>query len=932
MAATLATIRTWLERRYRQAGLAQPGLRQVRRDDARSADPDGAALLVEDGDLRQYLLILDLAGLETPEALAARITADLEAAWALRSACLPGNGAGLAGGEAAWRVRVHWLGADQQQSAWRAAILHARQSGGLLDELPVDATFLAASETLEACLDRTGLPGLLLTTRALFAKDAAATDLWASADQRVRAAVAGLEAALAPGRCRAIARELMVLADLAAPAAPPAAPPRRLRRLAVAYVRGIRGLTLDPWPGDRPVQSWVLSGPNGSGKSSLAEAVALQAFGASRGLCAYLRDPDVSRARTPAAYLARYLTPLTGGTPRCGFDGEAEPCALVPDLAAALQALAEAEGTLAAQGDPAGFLDTPGDELGARMARSFSALATRLASHLEIGRQAAAETRTALARKHGISTATRLPATFQEKIARAQLGAALAPLPATPAAFLASLAALPGGAAAAALAATWNLEPQLEAALRPLLRLTGSGPAELREALEPLFADQASRCATLRDCLDGFRAQVAALPAPPLGLAAQAAALADWLDRHPGAEPAAAAPAPALEALLAERAALAEQGRRSRPRHDHLEATLGFLRGHWQEHPEQCPTCGSQTGAPIEATVLGLLAAEQTRLTAQREAYAALTARIRALEPAPAAGAGPACPASTETRRQLQAVTAALLGPGVSAEALLRAPDQRPALIRLLAFAEAPPAPGLAAPASVETCAEALFQAWREADQALAEPEAWEQVAKELTRRLATVVAEHLPATVEALWREIAACLSPAPWLLPAPPRFQARTLRGGNRVEVVLTGPDGGERLARHLLNDAQRNTLGLAWTFCQHLTRGRFQHAWMLLDDPAQDMDQPAFRALCRFLATLLSLYQAASLPFTLILLLNQDDRAMDAARETGQGLIRLGWSGRQEDATLLRIALFGEGARSPQPGDLFTRSGRVADGTQG
>ena len=94
------------------------------------------------------------------------------------------------------------------------------------------------------------------------------------------------------------------------------------------------------------------------------------------------------------------------------------------------------------------------------------------------------------------------------------------------------------------------------------------------------------------------------------------------------------------------------------------------------------------------------------------------------------------------------------------------------------------------------------------------------------------------------------------------------------------------------------------------------------MLLDDPAQDMDQSAFRALCRFLATLLGLYDAAGRPFTLILLLNQEDRAMDAARATGHGLILLGWTGRQEDATLRRIERFGEGVRSQQPGDLFER----------
>jgi hypothetical protein len=35
--------------------------------------------------------------------------------------------------------------------------------------------------------------------------------------------------------------------------------------------------------------------------------------------------------------------------------------------------------------------------------------------------------------------------------------------------------------------------------------------------------------------------------------------------------------------LLAERAALAEDGKRTRPHRDHLEATLAFIRAHWQQ-------------------------------------------------------------------------------------------------------------------------------------------------------------------------------------------------------------------------------------------------------------------------------------------------------------------------------------------------------------
>ena len=926
--------RAWLEARYRAAGITPPRFRWVRRDAPGSGAPaPSGALLVEDRELRLFLLVLDLDGYPAPEALGARVREDLHNAWDLRSRCLPAQGPGLPGADAAWRVAVHWLGEASQESAWRAAILYIRQEGALLEEIAVDATFRGPEENLDLCLARTGFPSLLLTTRQVFRKDARELELWANADGRVRAVMADLDAAFKDPRAKAVAGELQVLARSGVPERGPlpSGPPRPLSALSVENVRGVGSLTLEPWPGGRPVQAWVVAGPNASGKSSLAEAAALRAFGASQGLCAYLRDPDVTRARNAQGYLSRYLAPVDGGTPRCGLEGGPAPLVPALDLDLALEAWAEADGTLVAQSGAARFLDIPGNELGARMARGFSALATRLEAHLEAGRKGADESRTALARRHGIGATTRLQATFREKIARSCLAAAAPPPPPAALEFLACRAVLPGedGRDAAALQAAWSPAGSVDRFVQRLQHLETGAQAEMEVALLPMFEAEAERGARLRELRGRCGARVKALPFPPLGLAAQAGTWVDWLarmPRTPGPEAPGPVPAaPELAALLAERTALADQGRRSRPLRDHLEQALAFIREHWRErHPQDCPTCGTRLAAPVEETAAALLADAERQLAAQREEYAALTRRIRDLEQR---GSEPGCPVNPETRRQLQAVAEALLGTGVSVEALLREPATRVALERLLAWAEAPPAPEAPPPAPAAATASAagsILAGWREAERVLAEPEAWDRVAKEVTARLARVVGEHLPATLEALWRELAACLSSAPWLLPAQPRFQPRTLRGANRVDVVLEARDQEPRLARHLLNDAQRNTLGLAWTFCQHLVRGRFRHAWMLLDDPAQDMDQAAYRAFCRFLAALLGLYRAEGRPFTLVLLLGQQDRALDAARETGEGLILLGWTGRQEDATVRRVALFGEGVRSPQPEDLFGQAG--------
>lgn len=907
----LQDVRNWIEARCRRDGTGAPGFRWVDREDPRRSAPVGQGVLVaEDRELRLLLVLADLPETRDPEAAALRIRTDLAGARELAGQCMPGEGPGLPGGAEAWRVALHWVGSAEQEAVWRASLLAVRQEGPLLEALSVNGTFLEPGEAIGEALDRTGIPVLLLAARAALRRDAGAARAWAGADARVREAVLALEAGLASPRAKAIARELAAVARAHAEAPAPApAPPRRLGRIRVERVRGIRDLTLEPWPGLRPVQAWVVSGPNGSGKSSLAEAVALRAFGSSPGLVRWLGDPDVTKGRTPVGYVERCLRPLGGGEPRCAFDGDEGRIEPAPDLATALEGLAEMEGTINGQGGPMAFLQAPGDELGARMARSFSALAVRLEARAAEGRAAAGEARAALARRHGISASTKLAASFREKIAAAEAARARPTLPPAARAFLACRAGLPGpeGPRASALLAAWDAAP--EPPLAALLRLS---PPDLEGALRPWLEGEARRAADTAAFLDAFRETARPLALPP-GLDALLPAWAAWLETASAAPP---PRSPEVDRLLAERAAVQAEGTRTRPRHDHLEQALAFIRNHWgPDHPRECPTCGSHLDRPAQETVSALLAAAAAQLQAQREAYGALTRRLKELEETPAR----ACPVPAEALRHLEAA-AGLLGAG--AEALARDPRTREPFAAFLAFAAAPPT--MEAPEVVTAaCAAAIARDWAEAEEILAEPEAWDQVAKALTERLASVVAAHLPATVEGLWLELAACLSPAPWLLPAQPRFQARTVRGANRVDVVLDAPDGEPRLARHLLNAAQGATLGLAWTFCQHLVASRFRHAWILLDDPDQDMDQPAFRAFCRFLASFMGLCEAAALPFTAVLFLHQEERALEAARETGQGLVVLGWTACQEDATARRVTLFGEGVRSPQPADIWTEA---------
>lgn len=97
------------------------------------------------------------------------------------------------------------------------------------------------------------------------------------------------------------------------------------------------------------------------------------------------------------------------------------------------------------------------------------------------------------------------------------------------------------------------------------------------------------------------------------------------------------------------------------------------------------------------------------------------------------------------------------------------------------------------------------------------------------------------------------------------------------------------------------------------------------MLLDDPAQEMDQPSFRELVRLWETLLRIHQRKERPLTMIVALHQEDRALDATRATNGQLYILGWQKEQQDrntqSSIKRVVLLATGFHPLKPEKLFS-----------
>ena len=131
----------------------------------------------------------------------------------------------------------------------------------------------------------------------------------------------------------------------------------------------------------------------------------------------------------------------------------------------------------------------------------------------------------------------------------------------------------------------------------------------------------------------------------------------------------------------------------------------------------------------------------------------------------------------------------------------------------------------------------------------------------------------------------------------------------------MVVQQNGAADALAAHVMNGAEVHNLGLAWFLTRYLTDGRFGLTAMVLDDPAHSMDQPTFRDFCRLIETLLRLHRRHNVDLSLILLLHQDNRAVDAARATNGVLHQLRWN-KKTPVRLRQTKLRDESSGSPQP----------------
>lgn len=935
----------WLAHEYQDVlGLAIPGgpvqLRWLPADSLTSetTKADAHGLAIEDADIGWLLYLLPYKS--------DRLESQVNQALGLRSRLLrESNYTGsVSAGEredqsSTWRVGLIWLVQEDNWADWQRHIMKLRRESGAAEEISVDAIKVSRDE-IQAALDAHGLPRLLLHTRALLSQSATEAEKWLSADIQVAAELENFSQQFDNSRTRAFARQLEEKAKSIQPKESPqvSSDVRDFVGFRVRHFRNLDSLEIvADQSEDAKAQAIVLFGPNGTGKSSFAEALSLAAFGTSPRLEKFLADRDVTRA-TAQTYFNEYLTPVGKlsslvETPCFTWGKSAEsPFVLNSDE----KGKRLCDGVVLNQEDSIKFSELPSEELAAQVLKGYSDLADELSAWLAQEEKRANDVKLSFTRKHGLSGAIKRSATAYDRLAQSLMAEQLQrPSPE----FLDWLRFIgrtsdEDGRFASKLASAWtsqqvNVVDRLADTVAKLQQL-GATHADttkaIREKLDE-FGDLAAQSDDFRKRLEGRivtlreQLEIALVQLESWGL---------WLASQ-SISPAAPESDNGqlkmeIDKLAKERAELETNGKALRGRLELLDQAKQFIASGWHARdPDTCPVCDSDVAERkgIAAVVATLQAETNATIQSLRDRHVVIQNQQRELDAKLKAYGLATCPLGAEDQSRLRDWLHPFLPENVTLEGFIVNPQHRELLkgdlSRLRILPEAPK-PYADTTLEAERLTSEFIAMAHEADKALEDPQSIGEVRKAFEQRLENVLKDHLPSKLGKVWQEIAMSMTTATWLLPANPALKIE--RRGKSVSVQASNSG---RYLRYLYNAAERHVLGLAWFFTYYIAKRRFQVAWMLLDDPAQEMDQPSFRELVHFWETLLRIHQRQKRPFTMIVALHQEERALDATRATNGQLYMLGWQKEQQEtntqSSVKKVVLLAPGYHPLKPEEMFS-----------
>lgn len=832
-----------------------------------------------------------------------------------------------------WNIIVHWYVEEKDLDDWVKQVANIRRESSQIEEVPIDVIRYKENEIEKAC-EKHRFPRLLLQTRSILSKEKYDDiEKWSSANSKIKLAVQQAKENLTNKFDEKLHQQIFNEIDTFIKEEEqkediidkPSDKAKTYEYFSIKNFRNINTLDI-PLNDKDTITTSVIHGPNGTGKSSIFEAFSFGLGNTSKRYKTYLEDTNRNRKNS---YKEEYLFSINNHkTPSISINANNYYIDSEHDIHESSKRLNMLSGTLLSQEQTGEFTKMPRSELGNIILGQSSTLAMALQEFIVSRYREVRETQKDYLRRYGINAQVKKIDTASQKVIDSYLNQVFT----IPSSFLNwlsnhQLTEHPFFINAQIFKKEWDeFLVQKDIYIKTLVGVNGDQKQYLLGELLSYkgkllsknheFYNSVNKHATLFD-----HDMVADVEKWSQWLRTQTS-LADKDSSH------AAEIKTQRNELSKQQEKVVKNGQRLKARVEHIQTVQIFMDTHaWnEESPNECPSCGSdltnRQGA--HQAISSLLQQSQSEQNTLRDEYKILSDKIKQLDSTLLSLGEMPNPISSERQIELQEKLLWLIPNDISFSEYLSSESNTTLLKEIIQIVQ------LRQPINEKIYSEDEISAMSieiakkieheiiSIKENFEQERAWAQVEKAINEEIMHIIDEHLPSTYQLLWMEIAQALTPAPWQYQGKIQLDADLKNKQSTVTVDIIGSDDIQRLAHYILNGAEIHVLGLAWFFTRYLTFGRFQHAAIVLDDPAQEMDQHTFKDLCRFFEILVRLHRVKKIPLSFVVMLHQDERAVELVRMLNGWLHQLRWN-NDGNVDMMTLKLMTDEFKAPFPNFL-------------
>lgn len=820
-----------------------------------------------------------------------------------------------------WNIILHWYVEEKDLGDWVKQVADVRRDSSQIEEVPIDAIIYKQSE-IQNALENHRFPRLLLQTRAILSKEKFDDiEKWSSANSKIKQVIQQSKENLLDKIDKQLHQQIFNEIDTFIEKEEqkeeilekPIEKAKSYKDISITNFRNINTFEI-PLGDEDSITASIIHGPNGTGKSSVFEAFSFGLGNTSKRYRSYLDDNNHNRRN---AYKDEYLFSINKrNTPVISINAMNRPIDCEHDMYESSKRLNMISGTLLSQEQTGEFTKMPRSELGNIIVGQSSTLAMALQNFITSRYNQVRETQKEYLRRYEINAQVKKIDTASQKVIESYLNQVFT----VPLSFLNwlsnhQLLKHPFFITAQVFKNEWDeFSAQKEIYTKTLL--SGSED-EKKHMLVKLLSNKGKLLSKNHEFYNSVNKYASLFDHD---LVADIEKWSQWLCAQTSLADKDSCNITEIKTQSNELSKLREKviknGQRLKARVEHIQTVQIFMDTHaWnEESPNECPSCGSdltnRQGA--HQAILLLLQQSQSEQNTLRDEYKSLSDEIKQLDETLLNLGEMPNPLSSERQIELQEKLLWLIPNDISFSEYLSSESNTILLKEIIQIIQLRQPINEKIYNEDEVNAMSIDIAKKIAHEIISIKEnfeqerAWAQVEKVINEEIMYIIDKHLPSTYQLLWMEIAQSLTPAPWQYQGNVQLDADLKNKQSTVTVDIVGSDDDiQRLAHYILNGAEIHVLGLAWFFTRYLTFGRFQHAAIILDDPAQEMDQHTFKDLCRFFEILVRLHRVKKIPLSFVVMLHQDERAVELVRTLNGWLHQLRWNNDGNvDMTTLKL----------------------------